>query len=350
MALFTEAKERLTKAVEKWEPKLAILFFVLLLGGAVLGHYGSGLFELTNRTAEIIEKVCSAGAAAVGVFGLCSFAIKMFRDPHRFPDHGMVPTQEGCKTTAPDRDKSEGGLVFSTRSGIFGFPKFRFFVPDEEQLEWFVEWSEGDAQIADANPHLPTYRRRLLYKDWYAANPRHFLVMQSKSTFGAVWNTVALSILLDLSQQTLDALLKKEIGVIDIRKQHLAFMPEERQGKNILYDTLIFDDSFRKKVSDYKIWHSIFHLSQFPTPTPEAPVALFIEPDNDILKRGFRNKKFGLYKKFELVTTHEVFEFDLPSEESTPDRQSRTVFQWGLVRELNLTMPVGCYSPQNLGP
>jgi hypothetical protein len=350
MVLFTEAKNRLTEAVEKWEPKLAISVFVLFLGGAVLSRYGSGLFEFTNRTAEIIEKVCSAGAAAVGVFGLCGLAMKKFRDPHRFPEHRTVPIHEVYMTTAPDKDKSEAGLVFSTRSGMFGFPKFRFFVPDEEQLEWFVEWSVGDAQIADANPHLPIYRRRLLYKDWYAANQKHFLVMQSKSTFGAVWNAVSLSILLDLPQQTLDALLQKEIGVIDIRKQHLAFMPEERQGKNILYDTLIFDDSFRKQVSDYKVWHSIFHLSQFPTPTPEAPVALFIEPDNDVLKRGFRSKKFGPYKKFELVTTHEIFEFDLSSEGSTPNRQSRTIFQWGLVRDLNLTIPLGCYSPQSLRP
>lgn len=350
MTLFTEARDRVTEAVEKWEPRLAISVFGLFLGGAVLGHYGSSLLEITNRTAEIIEKVCSAGAATVGVFSLCGFAVKMFRNPHRFPKHRTGPNQKDHQTTAPERDKSESGLVFSTRSGLFGFPKFRFFVPNEEQLEWFVEWSEGDTQIADANPHMPTYQRQLLYKNWYYANPRHFLVMQSKLTFGAVWSTVALSILLDLPQKTLGALVQKQIGVIDIRKQDLVFGPEERQGKSILYDTLIFDDSLRTQITDYKIWHSIFHLSQFPTPTSENPVALLIEPDNDVLKRGFRKNKFGPYKKFELVTKHEVFEFGLSSGGNANDRQSRTVFQWGLIRDLNLTIPVGCYSPESLNP
>lgn len=349
MPFFTRAKDRFTEAVEKWEPKLAISVFILFLGGAVLGHYGSGLLEITNRTAEIMEKVCSAGAAVVGLFGLCSFAMKKVRDPHRFPEHRPAPTHEIYKTTAPDRDITEDGLVFCSRSGMFGFPKFRFFVPEEEQLEWFVEWSEEDAQIADANPHFPTYRRRLLYNDWYSANPKHFLVMQSKSTFGAVWNTVALSILLDLPKQTLDALLQKKIGVIDIQRQHLVFAPEERQGTHLLYDTLIFNDSFRNQVTEYKVWHSIFHLSQFPPPMPKAPIALFIEPDNDVLKRGFRRKKFGPYKKFELVTTHELYEFDLSSEGRGHDRQSRTVHQWRLVSDLNLTIPVGCQGLQSSG-
>jgi hypothetical protein len=329
---FVEIRRKITEFVDRWDPKISLAVLLLLGAAGYLEHKGSEWGDISKQTAEYGEEACLAAGVLVGTLQISSWSQRKFAKRHTFEP----------KTSLPDRDELEPGLVFTSRN-LFGFPKFRFFIPDETQLEWFVEWSEGDSTIRDANEHFETYQRRLLYSTWYRANPNHFLVMQSKATVGANWSTVALSIILDLPTKSINALRNQSLAVIDLHKEHFSFDSDERKGANLLYDTLILEKTFRKQISDFKTWHSLFHFALFPVPTAEAKVSLFIEPDNDDLKRSFKDKrKYGPYIVSTLVSGHEIFEFVLPNEPESSIRPKRTVEQWRSLRERGFVIPVGC--------
>ena len=101
---------------------------------------------------------------------------------------------------------------------MFGYPKYRFFVPTADGLDVFVEWSDEEPEVNAANPGLQRYQRRNLYLEWYAADQRSFFIMQSKSTFGAKWEAKAISIMLPLPLEAYLALKNKQLGVIDLRR------------------------------------------------------------------------------------------------------------------------------------
>jgi len=211
----------------------------------------------------------------------------------------------------PKRDTNEAGLVLNSPSP-YGFPKAHFFVPRPEDLKWFVEWSEANPAIADAN-ELPTYKRKLLYESWYDADPQSFLVMQRKQTVNDIWETYALSIILTLPKETVYRLKDHQLSIIDLRAEHLQFLAGERKGRYLLFDTLIIDPHSRDKYSDFKRWHSLIHFARFEPPATNREISVLIEPDNPQLKKSLNNpKKYEVREHFELIGGHRVHEFVFP--------------------------------------
>jgi hypothetical protein len=252
-----------------------------------------------------------------------------------------APSYSDPKGSLPELDTTEaGGLIFKSDAGV-GFPKVRFFTPDKHEIEWFVEWSDEDAAIAEAS-NLLSRQRALLYESWYSVDPRYFLVMQRKETIGAIWETVALSIILALPEKTLARIKSKNMSVVDLRAEHLRFQAGERVGRYLLYDTLIFEPHFREIYSEFKRWHSLMHFARFDPPEPGTEVTILIEPDNPRLKKSLQSRrKYGKHPTFKIIGNHVVHEFHLPRRETDPARVARFEFYWKLLRSKKWVIPVG---------
>lgn len=323
-------KDTIIGFVDNWEPKASLLVLAALLLAAFFTHIGSSLDKITDAAAHAIDTLCFCAAVLVGVLQVRSWTMKL----------APPCTYDDPKRGIPKQDESASGLVFRTES-LVGYPRFRFFVPERDDLEYFVKWSSSDPTIADAS-NIKGYQRRLLYESWYNVNPKQFLILQSQQTFGGVWETVALSIILDIPKRTLKALRLKKTAVVDLREPDLALSATDRSGQYLLYDTLIFSPGFREKVSEFKRWHSLFHLSQFPSPTPETPVTILVEPDNLRLHFSIQRGRYGHYKQIPLVNNHVLFQFDLPGAADQSKRARNLVYFWNLLQFKRFEIPTGC--------
>jgi hypothetical protein len=318
--------------VDRWDSKLSVIIGLLLFAAFYLGKIGSERQEITRQMAEWIEGGCLLGGVLVGLLQFAVW-IRKWTVP-RPPD--PVPAE-----AIPERDATEPGLVL--KSPPFGFPKARFFIPLPDNLEWFVEWSEADTAIAEAND-LPTYKRRLLYRNWYKADPRSFLVMQRKQTVGAIWETYALSIILVLPEEAVRRLKNHEMSVIDLHSADLHFPADERKGRYLLYDTFIIDARFHDRYSDFKRWHTLIHFAQFDLPASGREVSVFIEPDNPRLKISLNNsKKYGAHTKFDLRGEHCVHEFVFPFSGTSTVKLKDFERYWALLHAAKWLVPVGTH-------
>ncbi len=334
-----ESSKVLVEFLDVWGSGASLVLFLLSAATYLLTYLGVLHGRVGEAGAAITDKICYGGAVAAGIIRLAQWIKKVSQTPVQYED----PTR-----SVPDIDDSETrGPVFTSRLG-FGYPKFRFFVPDEDDLEFFVEASEDDPNIADASG-LNEEARTLLYESWYSIDPRFFLVMERKKTVGAVWEIVALSIILKLPSKTVTMLKSKKLTVVGIRPKHLRC--EAERDATLLYDTLIFTEDFRKDVSDFKRWHTLFHFSRFEAPTMEQRVSVLIEPDNPRLKVSLRNRgKYGRHKTFRLRSGrgifpyffgHKVHVFELPRPQIDNTRIAEFVYYWRRIREKNLVFPIG---------
>lgn len=322
-----EIRKRIIETVDRWDPKFSGIIVVLVVCAAWLTRPGSWFGELFRELAEWIHWACVCAGSLVVVLQCWNWVLKR-TGPHTFVDP---------RGTFPERDTSLPGLVFNSH-GVFGYPKMQFVIPSKADLEHFVEWSDEDPAIAEAN-NLTRDQRRVIYHSWYKASRKSFLMLQSKQTFGAVWETIAISIILALPKRTIDAIKAHTLSVIDLRYEHLRFRMRERKGRFLLYDTLIFAKSFKERYSDFKSWHSVLHLSQFPAPTRRRKVLLIVEPDNDGLKASFKWNRYGPHTKFAAVTGHEFFVFDLPAAAESSTRARSIVRHWEQAGELGIRIP-----------
>jgi hypothetical protein len=326
MASAAERRQKIIDFVDSWDPKFSLIALLGLIVAAYLGHVGSEKGKIAERTAEVIHWVCLGFGVIVALLQIWNWLPKWSR-----PD-----VYEDPWTGFPYRDERLPGLVFKS-----GFQKYRFFVPDRTYIEWFVKWSEGDPVVQVAT-NLATYKRRRLYENWYRAKPAHFLVMLSKQTVETDWSIVALSIILDLPRRTLDRLKAHHLAVIDIQYEDLVPQAGERSGRYLLYDTLIFARAFQERFSDFKRWHSLLHLSQFPTPKEKAKVSIFIEPDNARLRYSLQRNRYGPHSIYKLVNDHDLFEFVLPGADIQSKRARRFVDLWEELKQRKIEIPVGC--------
>ncbi len=326
MASAAQRRQKIVEFVDNWEPKFSLIVLLGLIAAAYLGHVGSEKGEIAQRTAEVIHSVCLGFGVIVALLQIWNWLPKWSR-----PDVYADP----C-TGFPNRDKTLPGLVFNSR-----FQKYRFFVPDRTYIEGFVKWSEEDPAVQGAT-NLPTYERHRLYENWYRAKRAHFLVMQSRQTVETHWSIVALSIILDLPRRTLDRLKAHHLAVVDIQYEDLVPQPGERSGRYLLYDTLIFARAFQERFSDFKRWHSLLHLSQFPTPTEKAKVSIFIEPDNTRLRYSLQRNRYGPHSIYKLVNDHDLFEFVLPGADIQSKRARRFVELWEELKQRKIKIPEGC--------
>jgi len=326
MASAAERRRKIVEFVDSWEPKFSLLVLLGLILAAYLGHVGSEKGQIAGRTAEVIHWVCLGFGVIVALLQIWTWLLRWSKPP----------CYEDPRTGFPCRDETLPGLVFKS-----GSQNYRFFVPDRTYIEWFVKWSEGDPVVHGAT-NLATYERRRLYENWYRAKPAHFLVMQSKQTVGTDWSIVALSIILDLPRRTLDSLKAHNLGVIDIQYEDLRPQGGERSGRYLLYDTLIFARAFQERFSDFKRWHSLLHLSQFPTPKEKAKVSIFIEPDNARLRYSLQRNRYGPHSIYKLVNDHDLFEFVLPGADIQSKRARRFVKLWEELKQRKIRIPVGC--------
>jgi hypothetical protein len=330
MASAAERRKRIVEFVDSWEPKFSLIVLVGLIVAAYLGHVGSAKGEIAERTAEMIHWACLGSGVLVALLQIWSWLLQWSKpDVYEDPQNGF-----------PDRDKTLAGLVFKSRQ-MFGFPKYRFFVPDQADITLFVEWSEGDPVVQGAT-NLPTYQRQLLYENWYRAKPAHFLMMKSQQTVWTAWSPVALSIILDLPQRTLESLKARRMAVIDMRYEDLTPQAGERSGRYLLYDTLIFAPAFQERFSDFKRWHSLLHLSQFPAPKEQAEVSIFIDPDNARLRYSLQRNRYGPHSIHTLVNDHDLFEFVLPGADIQSKRARRFVELWEQLKQRKIEIPEGC--------
>jgi hypothetical protein len=326
-----EFRKQIIEFVERWDGPFSITALVIFAAAGLLAHFGYDEGELAKNTAEDIDWALLGAGAVVGFLRYWNWHLR-----------GSKPsTYEDPQGLFPNRDKSERGLAFLNPDGAFGFPKYRFYIPTRDDLDEFVEWSEEDPGIRDSNQNLQTYQRGLLYRTWYDVEPRSFLIMQSKSTVGAIWRTIGLSIMLQLPEQTYEELKNKQLGVIDFKREHLIYPAGERRGRYLLYDTLIFEETFRKRTTDFKSWHSIFHFSQFPAPKHDAIVTLLIEPDNRELEDGMKKGKYGPFTSFKTINGHTIYEFELPDASLYSSQGRRAITHWQTLRDSNFDIQIG---------
>jgi hypothetical protein len=340
MSLARDISELAVELLDVWGSAVSLSLFLLSIVIFVLSSLGLLNDPIAEHSREVIDRVCFAGAATAGLVRLVMLIRRLTIKPLVYEDP---------KTGLPDIDyRDRTGPVFISRLN-FGYPKFRFFVPSEEDLGLFVDASNDDPNIAAASG-VQKDARRMLYEGWYGVDPKYFLGMERKRDFGDVWETVALSIILQLPEATVSLLRKKKITVVQIRPKHLQIGSGERKT-TLLYDTLIFDQTFRNEVSEFKRWHTLFHFAQFAAPTAEVMVDIWIEPDSPILKLSLRKRgKYGRHKTFRLQSSrrllpqlfgHKVHVFTLPRPQIDNSRLARFIYYWGRIRQEAWDIPVG---------
>jgi hypothetical protein len=251
------------------------------------------------------------------------------RPPGFAPPRSRIPE--------PERNHP-AGLVFLSES-LVGFPKFRFFVPIQDDLELFIRASEEDPNVQEESG-LDTVERTLLYESWYSFNPHCFLVMQRAESIGSGWKEVALSIILPIPAKLLQRLRDERIKVVQIRGENLTPDPRETV-RTLLYDTLIFDKSFRESFSEFKKWHTLLHFAQFEPPSPGHAVTVLIEPDNPLLQLSFQCGRYGPHKTFLLHGGHTMREFTLPVDASGHARVRNFQENWQLLCKKHWPVPIG---------
>jgi hypothetical protein len=331
MSRLPKLRRKTIEFVERWDAPFATFTLCLFGLALLLSLYGYKQSERARRTAECIDFSLLGASTLVGCLRWWNSHLTTTQPPNPYQDPlGLLPR----------RDESERGLAFFNPEGIFGYPKYRFFIPKRANLDVFIEWSDEDPQMHDANPAIEPYQRRILYQNWYDADVRSFLVMQSKRTVGAKWETKAISIILQLPHKSYTALKDKELAVIDLRREHLTHDHEER-GEYLLYDTLIIEESLRKTPTDFKFWHSLFHLSLYSEPTNGSPVSLLIEPDNPKLAKNFTKGKYGSFTTFKTINGHTIYEFRLPESALQSSYARRFVRLWRQLRESGFQIQVG---------
>lgn len=332
MSRALEVRREIIEFIERWDGPFASLALALFATAFMLTLYGASQGEIAKKTAEYIDFSLLGAGALVGSLRAWNWHLRTKKPPNPYRDPlGLLPA----------RDMSEYGLVFLNPEGMFGYPKYRFFIPTADELEVFVQWSDEEPEVNAANPGLQPYQRNILYRDWFAADQRSFFIMQSKSTFGAKWETKAISIMLPLPLKAYLDLKNQQLGVIDLRRSHLTYERDERPGEYLIYDTLIIDESIRGKPTEFKFWHSLLHLSLFAEPTDQAPVHLLIEPDNPKLSHNFNKGKYGAYTTFTAVNGHTFYEFQLPESSWQSQYGRRFVPLWRDLRQSGLRIELG---------
>jgi hypothetical protein len=333
MSRSLEYRRTVIEFVERWDGPCASLAVILFAFAAVLTFYGAKQGDFAKETAEYIDFSLLGAGAFVGGLRAWNWHLRT-----RTPIH---PPYRDPLGILPVRDTSEYGLVFLSPEGMFGYPKYRFFIPSLDDLEVFVEWSDEEPEMNAANPGLQRYQRALLYRDWYGAEQRSFLIMQSKSRFGGTWDTKAISIVLPLPRETYQALKRKEIGVIDLRKTHLTYHEGEESKEYLLYDTLIVNESIRSTPTEFKFWHSLFHFSLFQAPAENSPLSILIEPDNPTLARSFDKGRYGSFTKFTAINGHTFYELVVPKSSQHSPNGRRFVPLWQELRNSGFRIEVG---------
>ena len=301
---------------------------VLLAVVAYFVHLRPGANKLVNGVKDAIEIICSVTVVVLVSIALMWQLKKLLQkvSDYEDPKHG------------PHVDTHERDPVLRSDLTV-GFPKARFFIPVQADLEWFVHASEEDPAIAEAS-NLKTYERKLLYKRWYNVDPRHFVVMQRKEALGKGWENTAFSIILALPSRTFAKLKAREMAVVNIADADLQFEGSEKR-RIFLYDTLIFVPQFREKHSEFKRWHSLLHFAQFDAPSRRRRITILIEPDNPRLRKSLESTgKYGEHETFISANGHVVHEFTLP--QSTKGARVRH-FEgyWKLSRSKEWAMPTG---------
>jgi hypothetical protein len=130
MANAAERRHEIVEFVDSWEPKFSLVVLVGLIVAAYLSHVDSEKGKIAESTADIIHWACLGSGVLVALLQIWSWLLKWSKpDVYEDPQNGF-----------PDRDKTLPGLVFKSKQ-MFGFPKYRFFVPKRTQQSRRAEWS-----------------------------------------------------------------------------------------------------------------------------------------------------------------------------------------------------------------
>jgi hypothetical protein len=169
---------------------------------------------------------------------------------------------------------------------------YRFRMAQHEgDLTAFVDWSDGEAEIAQRYPELHGPKRRKLYQTWFKIRKEAFLLLERFDRKSHQWNSIALSIMLPLTEHGQKQICEQRLKVVEIGDSRDAVIARDGEASPcFLIDTWIVKPRqileqrvVREAHEHYGICLLFVHAGVLWDGT--QPMTCLVEPDNRTVER-----------------------------------------------------------------